>query len=165
MITCWYGVYMLFFPFYEPLQAQIREHGWRWLYSNGTGFLDLPPVLELIRMMMHGNVPSKIVIDIMYPLLLGVGAIMSGFFGYHVKYVCKGVTTLEHRVLLEHSLIALFRADSSAKQPTVVVNPFEQGWFRNLKQILGPNLWLVLMPVAVSIPPPYLPAGNKEKQR
>lgn len=154
---------MLFLPFYEPLKAQVREHGWRWLYSNGTGFLDLPPLLELTRMLFAGHVPSKVVIDIVYPLLLGVGGIMSGFFGYHVKYVLKGVTTLEHRVMLEHSLTALFRTRSSAEQ-SVAVNPFDQGWYRNVKQILGPNLWFVLLPVAVSVPQPYIPDSNYWKK-
>jgi hypothetical protein len=123
------------------------------MYSNGTGFLDLPPIVELGRMILTGTLPSSSVISILYPLLLGVGAIMSGFFGYHVKYVLKARTTLEHRVLLEQSVLSLFHSGSAEPMS---VNPFHQGWHKNLLQILGPNLFLVFLPVRVRIPAPYL---------
>ena len=98
---------MLFLPFYEPLKAQIEAHGWRWMYSNGTGLLDLPPVLDLTRMALTGTLPSKAVIDVVYPLLFGVGAIISVFFGYHLKYILLARTTLEHQVIIDRSFVAL----------------------------------------------------------
>jgi hypothetical protein len=160
MITCWYGAMMLFIPFYDPLKAQIDEHGWRWLYSNGTGFLNLPPMIELVRMVVTGTLPSKAAIDLLYPLLFGVGAIMSGFFGYHLKYVLLARTTLEHRVVLERSMIALFHTGSSGP---ALINPFDQGWRKNLAQVLGPNPLLVFLPVFILIPPPYIPSNSKSK--
>jgi hypothetical protein len=157
MVTCWYGAAMLFHPFYEPLIAKVKEHGWRWLYSNGTGVLNLPPLLELIRMAATGTLPAPVVIDLIYPLLFGVGTIISAFFGYHVKYVLLARTTLEHRVILERSMIHLFHNGSLGPKP---INPFDQGWYANLTQILGSNLWFVLFPVAIRIPGPYIPQAN-----
>ena len=145
---------MLFLPFYEPLKLQIKEHGWRWLYSNGTGILDLPPLLELFRMALSGSIPTKAVIDIVYPLLFGVGAIISAFFGYHVKYVLLARTTLEHRILLERSMVSLFHTGVIGPVP---VNPFDQGWRKNLLQVLGKNPWLALVPVGIRIPNPHIP--------
>ena len=153
---------MLFLPFYEPLKLQIKEHGWGWLYSNGTGLLDLPPLLELFRMALSGSLPTKAVVDMVYPLLFGVGAIMSAFFGYHVKYVLLARTTLEHRVLLERSMVRLFHTGAIGPAP---INQFDQGWYKNLRQVLGPNFWLALLPVGIRIPEPYIPHDTMHSRK
>jgi hypothetical protein len=160
MMGCWYGVSLVFWPFYEPLRAQVKEHGFRWFYSNGTGFLDLPKPLALLNMFRSGKVPAKVVIDIVYPLLLGVGAILSGFFGYHVKYSIMARTTLEHRVILEQSFVSLYHSGSVGATPT---NPFDQGWRKNLEQVLGRNFALSFLPLVVEPPPPFVLNG-KAKQ-
>jgi hypothetical protein len=148
----WYAVFMLFWPFYEPMRAQINEHGFKWLYSNGTGLLDLPPLLSMPRLVITGQLTTKMVVDMVYPLCLGIGAIMSGFAGFHFKYIVKARTTLEHRVILEHSVSSML---GRKKSSNMLNNPFDQGWYRNMIQILGPNLLLVFLPVPVTIPPPY----------
>lgn len=153
---------MLFWPFYEPLRAQVKEFGWRWLYSNGTGFLDLPSPPALVRMVWSGAVPTKVVVDLVYPLVFGVGAVMSSFFGFHLKYVLNARTTLEQRVLLETAVSRLVKRD---KATGAVRNPFDQGGYKNLTRILGPNLFLVLLPVPVRSPPPYIPSLIKTKGR
>jgi hypothetical protein len=176
MIGCWYGVALLFFPFYEPLRAQVLEHGWRWMYSNGTGFLDLPPPLELMRLLMglsgdDHHLKTKIVLDLVYPLLFGVGAVLSLFLGQHFKYIREAHTTLEYRILLEEQL-TLWRkrapkimtgrnksagSSTSDLRPPTTMNPFDQGWRKNMSQIVGNRWSLVLLPVRVTPPPPFLP--------
>lgn len=169
MLGCWYGVALLFYPFYEPLRAQVEELGWRFMYANGTGFLDLPPLSKIAQLVWSGQgLEVKMVVDIVYPLLLGVGLVLSVFFGMHVKYVLKANTSLEHRIVLEQAIASITtlaslavlvqpitRASSSRKKQ--LPNPFDQGWYKNLLQTLGPNLLLILLPLSVRIPPPYVP--------
>jgi len=159
MLTCWYGVAMLFWAFYEPLREQVQIHGWKWMYSHGTGFLDLPPPMKLLRMMFTTGLPVKMVIDIVYPLVLGVGAVIGSFLGIHLKQLSQAKTSLEYRMTLDQMQVSLFR--KSKKPPPV--NPFDQGWYKNLKQTLGPNLILIFLPISVRPPPPYLPNGSKER--
>jgi hypothetical protein len=166
MLSCWYGVALLFWPFYEPLRAQVKEHGIHFLYSNGTGFLDLPPPTKLAKMVWSGDgLEVKIVIDLVYPLMLGVGATISAFLGMHVKYVLKARTSLEHRILLDQIYFSLVRPGASfaslrdAKPPP---NPFDQGGYRNLLQILGSNPLWIFLPVTVQCPPPYVPGGSSD---
>jgi hypothetical protein len=164
MAGCWYGVGLLFWPFYEPLRAQVKEHGWHFLYSNGTGFLDLPSPIKLVQLILSKDgLPVKIVIDLVYPFLLGVGAILFGFLCMHVKYILKARTSLEHRIVLDKIYGMLVRPGAppgDANKPPP--NPFDQGWYRNLLQNLGPNPLWILLPVAVPCPPPYVPKGSKD---
>jgi len=170
MLGCWYGVALLFYPFYEPLREQVRERGFRWLYSNGTGFLDLPPPIEILKLALAGNLPTKAVVDVVYPLLLGVGLCMSGFVGVHLKYALSATTTLEHKVVLDRECAAVFgwKSKCNPSQPlatATTTNPFDQGKYKNLEQVLGQNLLLALLPVPVTPPPPYRPYDADAKKR
>jgi hypothetical protein len=162
-LGCSYGVSVLFFPFYEPLRAQVKEHGLRWLYSNGTGLLDLPPPTALLRMLVSREpIPAKIVIDIVYPLLLGVGAVMAAFLGSHLKLITKAYTSLEYRVVLQQSCIDFFHhqqtsSGAGAAKKSKRRNPFDQGWRGNIRQVLGHPLWWIFLPIRVTAPPPYFP--------
>jgi hypothetical protein len=164
MAGCWYGVGLLFWPFYEPLRAQVNEHGWHFLYSNGTGFLDLPTPMKLVQMMVSADgIPVKIVIDLVYPFLFGVGAVLFVFLCMHIKYILNARTSLEHRIVLNKTYGMLVQPGASprdANKPPP--NPFDQGWYRNMLQILGPNPLWILLPVAVPCPPPYVPKGSKD---
>jgi DHHC palmitoyltransferase len=183
MLGCWYGISMLLLPFYEPLRQQIREKGFHWTYENGTGFLDLPTPTQLLQMIGSGDgLPVKIVVDLVYPLLLGVGAILSGFLGFHVQYMIKARTTLEHKIILQDALVRIYRQGQQQLQqisshttgtpalpPTETTaatsistanNPFDQGYYKNLQQILGHNLLWILLPVSISLPAPYIPSKN-----
>lgn len=35
-LGCWYGSFLLIYPFYMPLKKQVDEHGFRFLYSNNV---------------------------------------------------------------------------------------------------------------------------------
>ena len=162
MLGCWYGVALLFQVFYEPFRQQIWENGWKWLYSNGTGLLDLPMPHVLVMHIVRRDMPTKMVIDMVYPLLLGIGAILSGFLGFHVKYILLARTTLEHSIFLEEEIHFLRQNANSNGKPSLT-NPFDQGYLGNLKQVLGPSIMALFFPITVEPLPPYLPQHDKSK--
>jgi hypothetical protein len=156
MLGCWYGVAILFYPFYEPLRQRIRVQGWHWFYrEHGTGFLDLPHLSDMVRMLVYDhNLPPQVVIDIVYPLLFGVGCVMSVFLGMHIKYISKAYTTLEYRIHLDtstrRSWQQLWKKNDSTncdKRDTLTPrNPYDLGWWRNLRQVFGTEPYLLLFP-------------------
>ena len=165
MTGCWYGVALLFQVFYEPFRAQIREHGFKWLYSNGTGLLDIPMPHILLGHIFRGDMPAKMVIDVVYPLLLGIGAVLSWFLGFHVKYMTLARTTLEHSICLEDRIdLAKGRQPIGGMVPvSSLTNPYDQGYLGNLRQILGSSVVAVFLPIIVTPPPPYRPQPDKSK--
>ena len=150
-VVCWYGTALLFRPFYEPLRERVNEHGYRWLNDNGTGVLNLPPLWDLALLLVRGirteqtaNVVfSQIVIDIAYPILMGVGAVMSAFLGYHFKLMSMSYTTLEHKIVMEYQL--------EHQKPFDRLNPFDIGsWYYNISQVFGPQWpWRIWIPGAL----------------
>ncbi|GAX23208.1 hypothetical protein FisN_21Hh110 [Fistulifera solaris] len=151
-VACWYGTALLFWPFYEPLRERVKEHGFRWLYDNGTGVLNLPPLWDMFLLLFRrirtertaDVVVSQIVIDIAYPILMGVGAVMSAFLGYHFKLMSMSYTTLEHRIVMDYQL----EHHKTFDRP----NPFNEGsWYNNIAQVLGPQwLWRIWIPGALT---------------
>ena len=201
VLGCWYGVALLCGVFYEPYLVQVRAVGgwwWPWLWrttEHGTGVvpLDLPLPHRILQAFLLTNgrlpvLPPQLVVNLVYPILLGVGACLSGFLGFHVKYLMRARTTLEHALLLEQQIIlfqetTLWRrwrtgttttttvdATSDAARRTTRINsnnPFDQGsaW-RNVRQILGP--W---GPLALLVPifrweplPPYVPQQHAKSE-
>lgn len=193
MIGCWYGVALLFDVFYEPFRQQIREKGIPWIYSNGTGLLDIPKPYVAFMHLVRGDMPSKMVIDMVYPILLSIGAILGCFLGFHLKYILKGEvhfialklsfaynvgynlicslrtarTTLEHSIRLEDQINQLGKdgrsGDNQGLASIEIVNPFDQGYAANIRQILGPSILACLLPIIIKPPPPFLPKSDKEK--
>lgn len=159
-----YGVGLLGMPFYETLRDQVQEHGFRFLYGNKTGFLDVPLPWVLIRQAATTGVDGDVVLRMIFPLLLGIFLIMVSFCGMHLYYVLTARTSLEHKIMLYTMKDPLKEvAKSSNTRPlNRASNPFNQGWKGNLRQVLGPNLLLVLLPIPVSPSPPFVP-GRKEK--
>ena len=154
MLGCWYGVAVLFYPFYDPLRDQVRKHGWKFLYSRGTGFLDLPYPGELIYMLVTlQGWPSKIVIDIVYPFLLGLGTVMSVFLGTHLKYILTARTTLDSRIVMARR----YNAALDGNKNVILTNPFDQGKWRNCKQIFGEGLLSMFLPVSREPAVPFRP--------
>lgn len=176
--ACWYGVLLLYKPFYGPLQEQIRQQGGMWKYmslstttTNEKGLFDFPSWTNLIDMIFSSDesFPVQVVVDLIFPFLLGVGGILAVFLGTHVKYVLSAVTTLEHRVDLARKY-ELFLAKVSSKglpsEESCVnwVNPFDQGIFhRNWTQIMGCSWLGFFLPIAVAPPPPYIPDLSKKE--
>ena len=163
MLGCWYGVALLFHVFYEPFRQQIREQGFKWMYSNGTGLLDLPMPNIILLYLLRGNMPAKMVIDMVYPLLLGIGAVMSGFLGFHVKYILLGRTTLEHSICLDEQLHQVKSKTPTGTPLSNAINPFNQGYRKNLQQVLGTSVVALFLPIIVRPPVPYQPQRDKSK--
>jgi len=168
LIATGYGVSLLLLPFYETIRNQIQEHGVKYFYKNGTGFLDLPMPLVLWEQAMTTGIDGDTMLRMIFPFLLFIFSIMAGFCGVHLYYVLTARTTLERKIML---YIMKDKLDEQAKNGSGknglvsvegATNPFSQGWKGNLHQVLGPNLLLVLLPVPVSPPPPYIPNKKEE---
>lgn len=145
-LGCWYGVALLYRPFYEPLRQQIREHGWKYLYHHKTGILDPPPITTLMLQMCRGQLSTTDLIKLVFPLLGMVGVLQTVFLGYHIMYACSAYTTLEYKIVLEMQYQELVQNNTQWKRPK---NPFSVGSaLENWQETLGP-LNLLLLPVYV----------------
>jgi hypothetical protein len=172
MIGCWYGAALTAAPFYEEIRHQVNLHGFRLMYGNMTGFLDLPSPLAMIRMWIKdGELSLSIWIKMIFPLLLCTGIILSVFSAFHWYYLLTAQTTLEEKVVLlrlRTQAFATLRAKQRGQPPpaaTRPVNPFRQGseW-KNIRQTLGPNPWILLLPIrAGPPPPPYMPPPKSKE--
>lgn len=157
-MSCFYGACLLLRPFYEPLAEQVRQHGLGWLYSNHTGFLDLPSPVQLIQELIRkGTLDPTIVIKLVYPILLGLCVILGSFLAFHLIYVVNGCTTLEYKIFLEQQHFG----------GIAVKNPFDQGWKANLAHVFGGprGMLYAFLPVPVALPPPFVPQSDEQKIR
>lgn len=141
---------MLFFPFYEPLKVIIDQHGIWHLAKQGIG---IPGPFDMYDMLRFDGMPDHVVINVVYPLTLGVGAVLSVFMGYHLKYILTARTTLEHHMRLTKE----YNHAIGGEPPPIITNPYDQGWRNNLRQILGDNLLLILLPISIAVPIPFIP--------
>jgi hypothetical protein len=145
----------------------VEEHGFRLNYSNKTGFLDIPPPWVLLDQAFTTGIEVSVLIKIIFPLLLGAGSILTGLLASHIMYVATGRTTLEHKimlVILKETAVSQLQCgrnrSNSVRRPN---NPFNEGVWRNMKRLLGPNLLLVFAPIPVKPPPPFVPQIPKKK--
>ena len=161
-IACWYGVAMLFFAFFDPLRQRLNKEGWRWFYSNKTGLLNLPPPLRLMQQVYTRTIEVQTIVDLVFPLLFGVGCLITGLLASHGYYVVRSRTTLEHKILIDDTLASI-RQEQGRPANNSVVNPYDNGWSRNLRQALGHNLLLILLPMMIEPEPPLVP--NLAKNR
>ena len=159
VLACWYGVALLCRPFYGPMIQSIRQEGWHVLYDSITG--PLAPHL-LLYQIWEGTLTIRTVVDMVFPLLMGAGGIMTVFFAFHVRYILLARTTLEHKILLQDTIAAILY-DQGRPADTPIVNAFNQGWYRNLQQVLGPNFWWRMWVPSwnATPPPPFVPQIDK----
>mmetsp|Transcript_9849 Transcript_9849/g.12999 ORF Transcript_9849/g.12999 Transcript_9849/m.12999 type:complete len:475 (-) Transcript_9849:48-1472(-) len=167
VFCCWYGVAVLFLPFYEPFQQRVKQEGWaQVLYSSSTGSSIMTPPLphKFIYQVLYTEkgVPPQLVIDFVFPFLLVIGTIMTVFFAFHVRYVLLARTTLEHKIILQGIIAAILIDQGRRPEETKVINAFDQGWKRNILQILGTNLPLLFLPYRTEPMPPFIPLIEKE---
>lgn len=188
-IACWYGVCMLYKPFYEPLQAHLRQHGgnlWNYmqLYSSNDvlsehadidTLFDIPTLTEIWDMFFcdDTSMPTQAVVDVVFPLLLGVGAILAVFLGTHIRYITTAQTSLEHLMRLDNQLTSWWkmkrskRASTSATTETAgnIMNPYDQGYYQNWIRVMGSNWLYLFLPIPMCPPPPYVPRLFKKKEQ
>jgi len=185
--ACWYAVLLLYVPFYEPLQEQLRPYGGLWNYAklyyasnnatdfNEKGLFDIPSVAEFTDILLSPDktLPVRVAIDIIFPLVFGVGAILAFFLGTHVKYILTARTTLEDRIRLEAQYKSLIfgakQAGGSSSRTTneeeTPINLYDRGYYQNWTSIMGSNWIYLLLPLPFSPPPPYTPEVSKKKQK
>lgn len=140
-VGCWYGVALLFPPFYELLSEEIKEHGLRFLFDNETGILSIPPTWKLLCSISSGGLDPEFVIKVIFPLLASIGLLQAVFLAQHVMYVVSALTTLEYKVLLEKQYQSLAERCDVYTAPH---NPFNNGWHQNLRLAFGPAAYIFL---------------------
>lgn len=147
-IGCFYGVLVLWLPFCEPLQKQVSEHGWHFLYENKTGFLNLPPPGTMVRQCLSTGLEQEVVIKLVFPLLVSVGLLQAVFLSYHIRYTMLARTTLEYKILLERQYEALVQRNEIYPIPH---NPFDCGWIENARNVLGSTPVLIFLPIPLNL--------------
>ena len=105
-----------------------------------------------------------------FPLLAGVGAVLTVFLAFHIKYLMSAQTTLENKIVLTKlrsgAMDALRRRTNPGDTIVRPTNPFDQGWKQNVLQVLGPNLLGLLLPIRLdSPPPPFVPPPKSKSMR
>lgn len=145
-LGCGYGASILWPHFFEPLRQQVHQHGWRIMYDQATGFLNIPPLQILIGKFVAGQLESELIIKLVFPLLASVGVVQVAFLSFHIRYMISAKTTLEHKILLDKKLETLIQQGEEFETPP---NPFDNGWWENVKASLGENLFMVFLPVPI----------------
>jgi hypothetical protein len=172
-LGCWYGVSVLYQPFYGPIQAYLQDRGGLLavvqasiqhgkIPSDLPNLFAIPTLADFWAIVTEPNHPKlhQTVLDAVFPLVFAVGATMALFLGSHVKSVLRATTTLEQKIVLDRMLGNLKRRFLDHNEPEERwTNPFDQGSaVKNWSTVLGSNPLLLLLPIPVSVPPPFLPA-------
>lgn len=177
VVACWYSLCVMMVPFYELIQVeearQLSEYEstdepsalmkWILAYQRSQFFEDVPtnPWDFFQACQSDRGLPWTVAIKIAYPLLLGIGTIMAVFLGFHLQYVAKARTTLEHKIVLETLCTSLwqesFAGTSLPSKEGSVMNPFDDGWRNNIRRMVGPTPWFLLFPFHMEVPAPFIP--------
>lgn len=167
VIGCFYGVVILFMPFYETIENQINSKGWRLFYENKSGFLDLPMPMEIMKELKDtGTLDKEVILKMVVPFLIGTGLLLASFLSSHLSYIFSGLTTLERMAVLNFqsrkSIDKLHNGSESKLADLKVVNPYDHGWKQNVSSIMGTEFMLGFLPFTKSMPSlPIL--ANKHK--
>jgi len=131
------------------------------------------------------NMDPNMILKIVFYILFSFSFFLTPLLFTHVYLVCSAQTTLERIIAMDHHhhyhhllswthfrrffssswLIFLNRKntkrysqpESHVEKRTVIINPFDQGWKQNIKQILGESIYLLFIPIQVQIPKPFIP--------
>lgn len=164
MCGCLYGSSMLYKPFVELVSDEIILHGGLLgainnlkLTARGTTPWNL--IHDTITGRDGGGLlDPELAIKIDFVLLLGVGITMVAFISSHIRTMIAGITTLERIIQLDKMQASLLVERVTGDHTTQFVNPFDQGWYKNIVQLFGTPLWLLLLPLHLEPPDPYLPS-------
>ena len=186
VIGCWFGVILLFRAFYATIETQISQEGFKLFYQHKSGFLDLPMPMEFLRAWRNtGTVEVDVLLKMLVPIMIFAGFVLTTFLYSHLCQVAQGYTTLERMAKLNFlrqqalgwlrkpaSVTATGRSGDDDDDDGVgnvrvcdmkVVNPFDQGTWKNFVQVLGSNPWIALLPMHMDPPPPFLPQKKRTK--
>ena len=112
-----------------------------------------------------------LILKMVFSILFVFSFFLNLLFYSHVQLICSAQTTLERLVELNQVkrslLLKLIRSNDSHTQQKMSsikrINPFNQGWKQNMKQILGEPMILIWIPVRRDHPIPYLPQTQIKK--
>ena len=178
-LACWYGVVALYVPFYEPLQVILQKYGGFVPYMravwNGEqpfvtyegdgaprGLFHVPSMDSIYTSLQHDSeYRVRVLMEALFPLLLSVGALLSGFLGMHVKWTTQGLTSLDYRARTtprfqedkeeEKQSRSVWRLLQIKSMHSKTENPFDQGSpYRNWAHRMGTNPFLLFVPCFVS---------------
>eukprot|EP00549_Striatella_unipunctata_P024199 CAMPEP_0118682462 /NCGR_PEP_ID=MMETSP0800-20121206/5497_1 /TAXON_ID=210618 ORGANISM="Striatella unipunctata, Strain CCMP2910" /NCGR_SAMPLE_ID=MMETSP0800 /ASSEMBLY_ACC=CAM_ASM_000638 /LENGTH=139 /DNA_ID=CAMNT_0006578851 /DNA_START=1321 /DNA_END=1740 /DNA_ORIENTATION=+ len=134
------------------MKENVETHGWQLLYAK-TGILNLPPPWTLCYQIYKGTVSDDAMIKLVFPLLFGTAIPLTLLLNIPLVYIRKGRTAIENQAVLTWQKQQLLIHGRYEDPP----NPFDKGILGNLRQLLGENLWLILLPIPVRPPAPYVP--------
>ena len=157
------------------MKEQVKTKGFRMMYENGTGFLDLPMPREMWNEIQEtGTLNVDIVLRIIVPFLFLTAMALTVFLKSHLRYVANGLTTLERVATItflkkqKMEEQGIDSSDSPAQKENEnkyagmkIVNPFDQGVRNNFQQVFGSNFWLLLLPWPVEAAKPFQPHKSK----
>lgn len=150
-LGCVYGSILLSILVQEPLRDHLRETEWWHLIKS---FLWRIITCKLVRQMFwNWPLPPEDYVIFVFPILIGAGTILCYFCATHLFLVSRATTTLENTQMKRK------RKTSEA----TIVNVFDQGWVKNIRQILGQSPLCWFLPVPCEPLPPYLPSADKKK--
>jgi len=136
---CWYGVFLLFPPFldaiYEDIYFTDFRYGWNRFFA-----------IVLMRESITLSTNPESFLKVLFIFLLAMALLLTYFLFDILRMIFQGITTLERYLLLK-SNEAQSKKDTTKE--VVIKNPFDQGWLGNLRQVLGPNLFMIFLPVGI----------------
>ena len=116
------------------------------IHLSQTGFLDLPQPFALLTQLLSNTADDEVLVKLVFPLLLSVGIMIGIFFAQHLIYTLAARTTLEHKIFI---MQRYNRSTMERRAYTPVENTYDLGWYLNLKLVLGPNIFLIFLPISV----------------
>ena len=163
-IGAWYGFILLAPPFFRHMKSKFETHGFSVLMRHKTGLLDLPPPWIIMKQALTTGVEPDVLLRMVVPLLIGACLVMTSFLAYHLRYICVNLTTLEHSIIL--SMMKKELDDKGAtefsKSYEKPINPYDQGWRRNIAQAIGPSILAIVLPIPVQPRTPLAPKRKAE---
>ncbi len=138
-------------PFFNTLQDQIVSQGFKFMYMNRSGFLDLPMPMEVLKELRDtGTLDVKIILKLVVPLLFGAGMFLTMFLISHISYIRSGRTTLEQMAVLtfqRQQAVNKLRHGSNGEIANMkIINPYCNGVNENFLQVMGPHFALGFLP-------------------
>ena len=162
-LGCVYGMLLCARPMYHLWKQQKEVYA---MHSSHLGrFLDMTSWSLLSTLAHRKEVEPNVILKTVFLILFSFSCFLIPLFYSHVHYVCSALTTLERLIEMDQQKRLLLISWNGWRRqnhqqtepiPSCRVNPFDQGWKQNLKQILGEPLFLMWIPVHVSPPKPLL---------
>mmetsp|Transcript_13351 Transcript_13351/g.19654 ORF Transcript_13351/g.19654 Transcript_13351/m.19654 type:complete len:443 (-) Transcript_13351:199-1527(-) len=173
LIACYYAILMTIVPFYELIREELKAGISKHLFGFSP-YLELYKMFRVVGGYSKGNEeaipPSALWIQVVFVIVVTAGCAISFLWSYHFRLICIALTTIDHQATLyqrrSQALQQLSGGIASTQQDNELfscINPFSQkSWRRNVYQILGPNVWLNLVPSLQEqkVLPPYLPKND-----